>query len=620
MCVRSAADTLLKLPGAPESVGLKAAAQDLLDAVDAFRPPATNAAGNDFGAPPGSEVAGPAWDRVAGAAQVLRGELERPGGYHRGRARGVIERLTGVTLGAAQERALDVWGVVSGLASGIRHGRAAGPDDAVLPYTKLLDAARELLVPLPERAARVLELTALTQPGADEAAELARWADPRAEAYCFRSGPAPVWLGVLAVHAPLLARAVLDLAAADAAAGLPLADRLRAWPRIAQADAGLHDRVLAAHLAAHLPGPGTDAAAAREWWDLAVEATVRMLAGRPTPEGARLAALVLATCPPSRAPGLQQRVLAALGEAPPAAVADQLLPAGPDQAGRADGAVEPLASWLRVWAWSPVLPAPLLASFVQLLAALRRFRPAGPPDPRTAARPRSRHHTAVAVEDLRELAAAAGPLAAAAALAGAPDAGVAGYAAVLQRLVGADPAAWTADIPAVLAALARPELGALYPAAAAVVRHPDAFPAGPAEAVHAALIISCSGRAPARALLQLGRGCYFRPSRCSAVTQSEAMACWAAVRVTRPLQMAVCRRVSTLSLSLFGPAPGLCPGLGGSTQRLRGSFGSPPSCSETRWSYSASCRLALSVLYPYEAAFAIFSRPVTEAGGRILEV
>ncbi|MFF3366779.1 hypothetical protein [Streptomyces misionensis] len=41
-----------------------------------------------------------------------------------------------------------------------------------------------------------------------------------------------------------------NFVAADAAAGLPLADRLRAWPRIAQADAGVHDQVLAAHLAA----------------------------------------------------------------------------------------------------------------------------------------------------------------------------------------------------------------------------------------------------------------------------------------------------------------------------------------------------------------------------------
>ncbi|WP_225827099.1 hypothetical protein [Streptomyces naphthomycinicus] len=48
-----------------------------------------------------------------------------------------------------------------------------------------------------------------------------------------------------------------------------------------------------------------------------------------------------------------------------------------------------------------------------------------------------------------------------------------------------------------LAALARPELGAFYLAAAAVVRRPDAFPAGPAEAVHAALILSRALPAPA---------------------------------------------------------------------------------------------------------------------------
>ncbi|GHB14900.1 hypothetical protein GCM10010330_80580 [Streptomyces tendae] len=58
---------------------------------------------------------------------------------------------------------------------------------------------------------------------------------------------------------PLLARAVLDLAAADAAAGPPLADRLRAWSGIAAADAEVHDRVLAAHLAAppRPAAPGT---------------------------------------------------------------------------------------------------------------------------------------------------------------------------------------------------------------------------------------------------------------------------------------------------------------------------------------------------------------------------
>lgn len=47
-------------------------------------------------------------------------------------------------------------------------------------------------MPLPSRAARVLELAALTDPGCpDDARELARWTDPRAEAFFFRSGPSP---------------------------------------------------------------------------------------------------------------------------------------------------------------------------------------------------------------------------------------------------------------------------------------------------------------------------------------------------------------------------------------------------------------------------------------------
>lgn len=74
------------------------------------------------------------WERVSAAAEVLRGELQRPGGFHRARARGIVERLTGVTLGAARETALDVWGAVYGVASGILHGGAAGPSEAVQLY------------------------------------------------------------------------------------------------------------------------------------------------------------------------------------------------------------------------------------------------------------------------------------------------------------------------------------------------------------------------------------------------------------------------------------------------------------------------------------------------------
>ncbi|MFB8401133.1 hypothetical protein [Streptomyces sp. NPDC055912] len=776
-CVRSAADALLKLPGAPkDAAGLQSAAKGLLHEVDALPAPAAQSAG-------AAEADGAQWERMRGAAEVLRGEIAIPGGHHRRKARGIAERLMGLRLGAAQDKALGAWGDLYSKTSGTLHGAGAEEDRPARLYAALLVAARELLVPLPGRAARVLELAALTGPGGKEAAELAGWADPRAEAYFFRSGPAATWLEVLDDHAPhllladketgiwpaapflehlaahaphaarpwlagravelaaagpgvldallrlaldgaltpadvrlllpevtapprpgapagqagwsrrlaarwartlpvaerngdwlvvaegllkdavdaehagraallavaapphtageavaadagpdgasgrpggereaaaagaypddtagrareealidlqleeeivrltaerlpghdvavllremvttvhrgaaggepfgwdraarnatagllrrdldatpgaarhvvfdvdldevrlgdpvfaflgpQLARAVLDLAAADAAAGVRLGERLRGWPRIAAEDPRLHDRLLAAHLAAHPPTPGTggaaEAADVGEWWDRAVEVTVRLLAGRPPAEGARLAALVLRDCPAERAAALQQRARAALGPAPTAQEADRLLPAGADEV---DGRVEPLASWLRVWDWSPVLPAPLLTAFAALLAALRRLQPAGPSDPRATVRPEPvRQSVALQTEDLLQLAATAGPLAAAAALAAAQDAGADGYAIELHRLVQAAPDAWTADVPQLLAALARPDLGAFYLAAAATAAGtPGAFPAGPAAAALAALTLrralpAAAGHQPSTAVL-----------------------------------------------------------------------------------------------------------------------
>ncbi|MCX4550395.1 hypothetical protein [Streptomyces sp. NBC_01500] len=724
-CVRSAADALLSLPGAPDPPDLRRAGKDLLAAVDAFPPPALRAPSS--GASAGPVVTDrPGWERVTAAAEALRGELGPPGGFHRARARGIFEQLMGVMPGAAQDPALDVWAAIYGVASRILHGRAAAPGEAVHLYTDLLGAARNLLVPLHDRAERILQLAALAEPGEKEAREIADWADARATWFFFGSGPAPAWLEVLQEHAPhllladeaadvwpageflehlaavapetvrpwladhvvrlaaagpyvlgallrlsdagaldpagarlllpqvlarppagtpaeeasltrrmaaswagnfpvaardgdwlliveellkdtvdlghagylayetarrrahagheafpeltevlqrewaarlpehditgllrevvvtvhrtdggpfqwtrparnamagllrrdteapvsrswsayvdldevrvmdakfflgpilelgpLLARAVLDLAAADAAAGLPLDERTRAWPRIAAADADLHDRVLAAHLTAHPPAADTGTAGAGEWWDRAVEVTVRLLAGRPTPEGARLAALVLDTCPPERAAGLDRRATAALGPAPSADEITRTLLTG--DAGPEDGRVEPYASWLRVWHWSPALPARLLTDFAPLLAALRRLKKAGPPDPRTTASPRD----AVALDEkgLLALTCEAGPLVAAAALVSAPDAGADGYANMLLRLVRAAPDAWTADVPRVIDALARPDLGAFY--LAAVAAHGCGIPAnGLGPAAVAALTLRRSLSAP----------------------------------------------------------------------------------------------------------------------------
>ncbi|MFF4205768.1 hypothetical protein ACFYZ8_34535 [Streptomyces sp. NPDC001668] len=778
-CVRSAADALLGLPGAPVTVGLKPAAQGLLAAVDAVTSPTAGALMPDGpavsvdAAPPADEASpsdGPAvgagsagttadgpsveasaWARVAAAADVLRDELVKPGRYHQARARGIVERQMGVELGAAQDAALDVWGTVYGVASGILHGRAAHAGEAAVLYADILAAARELLVPLADRAARVLELVALEHPGAAEAKELAGWADPRATDYFFRSGPATVWLAVLQEHAPhllmpdgaaggrwpaapfldqvaqadpdavrawlaappgdgaaeptraqqvaaagrlaldgllglavrrwdavdaaqlqaalaapgvrdgdgpeagatlrlaarwaravpraertgqwigvveglltgavedehtghlalgevaarvrarmraagllddgdeevagaaagadwvaaeegmrelaalqvasrlpdhdvamlvrelactayptgrrgpahrnvgavravlakllaydveltaeqarpvvfhadldqvhvgdiapfggpRLARAVLDVAAADADAGVGLAQRTRRFRRLAGLDARLHTRLMAAHLA-HRP-PAADAPDGPEWWQEAIALVPQALTADPDPEPARLVELVLAACPPEHTAQLQADVRAALGTPPPAALIEEVLPARADQA---DGLAEPLATWLRVRDWSPVLPSTVLEGWAPLLAALHRLEPAGPSNPRTApVLEPVKATTMLDAEDLTELAAGQGPVAAATALAAAPDAGDDGYAMVLHRLVAADPAAWTSDVPAVLAALGRPELAAFYLAAAAAhADRPGAFPDGALPAAVAATL------------------------------------------------------------------------------------------------------------------------------------
>ncbi|MFE5374017.1 hypothetical protein [Streptomyces mirabilis] len=623
---------------------------------------------------------------MTAAADVLRDELNRPGRYHQARARGIVERLMKVELGAAQETALDVWGTVYGVASGILHGRAAHAGEAAVLYADILGAARNLLVPLPDRAARVLELVALQHPEATEAKELAGWADPRATDFFFRSGPATAWLNVLQEHAPHLlmpdgaaggrwpAAPFLDhVAAADpdavrtwlsepadqGAPGVLRAQQIAATGRLAlDALLGLAvrrwDAVDAAQLQAVLAGSG-----ARDGGGLEVGATLRLAArwaravpraertgqwigvveglltgavedehtghlalrtvaeraaaetqtsggaaGEPAAAGvvdekemrelaalegasrlpdhdvamlvrelactaypagrrgpahrnigavrvvltkllahdveltaeearpvvfhadldrvrigdtaafggprlaravldvaaadadagtglaqrtrqfrrvagldARLVELVLAACPPEHTAQLETDVRTALGTPPPAALLEEVLPADTDQGG---GRAEPLAGWLRVWDWSPVLTSTVLQGWEPFLQALRRLEPAGPSDPRAqAVLEPSKTTTALQAENLVELAAGQGPVATAARIAAAPDTGDDGYAMVLHRLVAADPAARTTDVPAVLAALQRPELAAFYLAAAAAhADRPGAFPDG----------------------------------------------------------------------------------------------------------------------------------------------
>ncbi|MGW7244507.1 hypothetical protein [Streptomyces sp. NPDC054804] len=704
-CVRGAVDALLSLPGSQSDrrrpPGLKSAARALLKAVDAYKPPGEEPAAGKGGGKRRSRDPQAALRRIREAAEVLRPELERPGGYHRRRAMGVAERLMGQRLGAAQESALDGWGELYGGTSDVLHG---GPSSqARARYRQVLRLAREVFVPLPGRAAEVLELTGLRSPTVEDAERLKAWADPRAMRYFFLSRPAAAWLDLLdevwllpdttspegnwpatpyldhltevapeqartwlAEHAaqiaaagpeatgallrlaarpgiglnpkvrtmvsaltregrepkaadgwllrlaadwagdiplaerdedwirtvemllaafvrvehdqviriapedgdlpgdetrertprlpaaqlptyeaaelllalrrtaypssrrleegpahpclpsirtvlavlvqadvqrthpairhtavfrrdldkvaldhpepffgPVLARAVLDVAAADARAGVPLVERTAALVRqVGKADPQLRDRLLAAHLQQLPPdatAPGTQEA--DTWWEKATELLPALLAHRPTPEGARLVDYLHHHCPPEAAAHLHAQLADACGPAPgPKELADYA-PSSADLPPRA---------WMRVWDWSPVLPAPALTAWEPVLSLLRRAKPSGPADPRTAeqlVQIMSSLPPAVDETQAAAIAAEHGPAAAADALAAAPDAGDWRYLKVLRALIKNDPVAWTTAPAEITARLTQPRLRAFYLyVASEQVAQRDTFP------------------------------------------------------------------------------------------------------------------------------------------------
>ncbi|MGW2447950.1 hypothetical protein [Streptomyces sp. NPDC001675] len=705
-CVRGAVDALLKLPGSRsdgrEPPGLQGAARALLKAVDAYQPPGEEPVAGKGRRKRRARDPQVALRRIREAAEALRPELERPGGYHRRRAMGVAERLMGQRLGAAQESALDAWGELYGGTSDVLHGSPS--NQARARYRQVLRLAREVFVPLPGRAAEVLELTGHRSPTAEDAERLAAWADPRAMRYFFLSRPAAAWLDLLnevwllpdtisaeghwpaapyldhltevaperarvwlaehaapvaaagpeatgallrlaarpgiglhpqvrtvvfaltrvgrepavadgwllrlaadwagdiplaerdedwirtvemllaafvraehdtdqeireatedgdlpgdatreriarpsagrlpayeaaqlllalrrtaypsarrldegqahpclplirtvlavllladvqrihpavrhsavfrrdldevalehpeAFFAPLLARAVLDVAAADARAGVPLDERTAALVRhVGKADGQLRDRLLAAHLQQVPPDVTPSGTHGDPWWEKATELLPALLADRPTPEGARLVDYLHHDCPPEAVAHLHAQLADACGPVPgPEELADY----DPSSSG------PPPRAWVRVWDWSPVLPAPVLIPWEPVLTLLRRAKPNGPADPRTA-EPlvQITNSPPPAVDETKAAAIAAehGPIAAADALAAAPDAGDWRYLMVLRALIENDPAAWTTAPAEITARLAQPRLRAFYLSLAAEqVGQRDAFP------------------------------------------------------------------------------------------------------------------------------------------------
>ncbi|MEY9940474.1 hypothetical protein ABH928_004853 [Streptacidiphilus sp. MAP5-3] len=253
-----------------------------------------------------------------------------------------------------------------------------------------------------------------------------------------------------------LTRAVLDLAAADAAHGVDLGVRTKPLMQSVPTDPG--HRLRAVHLLETGP-TGTD------WWTAAVEATGQVVALRsPRADVFDFLVRVMADCPQGLRADLEEGVLTALGPVPSQADIDAWVTAHQDPAGG-----QPLNDrWYCAWSLASVLPSPVSAAWQPVVSALQNI--AGAP---TRPEPLLRVDSYVdaghgmATETFLAQAHEHGPAAAAAALTIADVPGddadaESARAQLLAELVSADPERWAEDPEGVLAALVTHRLRHVY--------------------------------------------------------------------------------------------------------------------------------------------------------------
>ncbi|MFB7616457.1 hypothetical protein [Kitasatospora sp. NPDC056181] len=202
----------------------------------------------------------------------------------------VLERLAALTATRLPDH--EAAALMAGLAATARHLRTAPATDAdpvkVRAVGKLLRTIRVVTALLLDHEARNYSpyLVEIVFDDLDEV----RLDDPAAG------------LG------PYLARTVLDIAAADAAARVALAERTEFTARLTgpnaasvAAGARLADRLLAAHRDHTAPAAAGDVAAAGEyasWWQQMVDLAARLPRTAPAPEAARALETAVRTCPP----------------------------------------------------------------------------------------------------------------------------------------------------------------------------------------------------------------------------------------------------------------------------------------------------------------------------------
>jgi hypothetical protein len=173
----------------------------------------------------------------------------------------------------------------------------------------------------------------------------------------------------------VLARAVLDLALADARAGVPLATRTRPLARKVAVQ-GARDRVLATHLMETAPGPATGHQEEHRWWACALDVAERVVTGPMAhPDQVDLVALLVDRCPDEHRPALEAALASALGTPPDTAALDQ----GRSQWQTTRSVPQ---EWSRLWSWAALLPPAVLQPWQPTLTILQDLADGPAPDPR----------------------------------------------------------------------------------------------------------------------------------------------------------------------------------------------------------------------------------------------
>ncbi|WP_371636572.1 hypothetical protein OG988_27025 [Streptomyces zaomyceticus] len=99
--------------------------------------------------------------------------------------------------GAVELQAIKAWSDFYKDANVTVHGESADIELAVSTLRKVVAAVEQLFVDLPARAPRLRELVNLSHPTQEEAGEVARTTDPRANSYFFEKATSAAWLDLL---------------------------------------------------------------------------------------------------------------------------------------------------------------------------------------------------------------------------------------------------------------------------------------------------------------------------------------------------------------------------------------------------------------------------------------